>query len=188
MTDTLFFVGQYLWCRYKDSNSSRLPRVNGSKSIYEILISIHSGPQLVRSNLQEEYSTMSFTKGKSVLCVGINPAKRDTEETRTAGPSKEILAMIEKQIEEAKAAGYELQMKFIAPDEMEVEIPRVSEILREKIWDGFIIGGGIRKEFTLTIYFERLVNASREIQPETRIGFNTSPNDISSTMKRMFEH
>lgn len=188
MAGTLLFLGPHLWCRYKDSNSSWLPRVNGSNSIYKIQNIIQPDPQLVQSELQERHSTMSFTKAKSVLCVGINPAKRDTEETRTAGPSKEILGMIEKQIEEAKAAGYELQTKFIAPDEMEVEIPRVSELLREKTWDGFIIGGGIRKEFTLTVYFERLVNASREMQPKTRIGFNTFPNDILSTMERMFGH
>lgn len=130
---------------------------------------------------------MSAPQAKAILCVGINPAKRDTEETKNAGPSPAILAMIDKQVHDAKDAGYDLHMKFIAPDEMDIEVPRVRELLKEKTWDGFIIGGGIRKEFSLTVYFEQLVNAGREIRPETKLGFNTSPNDILNTLERMFK-
>lgn len=131
---------------------------------------------------------MSSITPKAVLCVGINPAKRDTEETKSAGLPEVLLGMVNKQIEDAKNAGYDLHMKFIAPDEMEAEVPRVSDLLKERAWDGFIIGGGIRKEFPLTVYFERLVNAGREIRPEAKMGFNTTPTDIVITIQRMFEH
>lgn len=135
---------------------------------------------------REKHLAMSSTQTKSVLCVGINPSKRDTEETKNAGPSPEFRARIQKQVDEAKAAGYELELKFIAPDEMEVEVPRVRETLKEKAWDGLIIGGGIRGTFEFTVYFEQLVNAGREIRPEMKQGFNTSPGDIIPTIQRMF--
>lgn len=129
----------------------------------------------------------STTPLKSVLCVGINPSKRDTEESRSAGPSPEIIAMTNKQVSDAKSLGYDLHMKFIAPDEMEVGVPRVTEILREREWNGMIVGGGIRKEFGLTVYFEKLVNAGRrELRKEAKMGFNTSPVDIVGTIERMF--
>lgn len=125
---------------------------------------------------------------KSVLCIGINPSKRDTEETKNAPPSEAIRNMITKQIQDAKDAGYELQVELIAPNEMSEKIPQIRDMLVEKRWDGFIIGGGIRKELHLTDYFEQLVNAGREIRPQARMGFNTSPMDIVDTMKRMFEN
>lgn len=129
---------------------------------------------------------MSSSPTKAVLCVGTDPSKKNTEETQAAGPALDIRAMVMKQFEAAKAAGYELEMKFIAPDEMEVEVPHVKEMLRGKAWDGYIVGAGIRTTLELTVYFEQLVNASREIRPETKIGFNTSPKDIIPTIQRMF--
>lgn len=123
---------------------------------------------------------------RTILCVGINPSKRDTEETKNAGPSPEIQRAMSKQVSDAKDAGYDLQVELIAPDEMDEKIPHIRALLQAKAWDGYIVGGGIRKDFNLTKYFELLVNAGREIRPETRMGFNTSPMDIVDTIGRMF--
>lgn len=144
---------------------------------------VHKSPNLVNKLTTP---TMSSSAPKSVLCIGINPSKRDTEATKTAGPSPEIRATVNKQIEDAKLAGYELHVKYIAPDEMDVEIPVVREMLREKAWDGFIVGGGIKKVVSLNVYFERLVNAGRELRPEAKMGFTTSADDMVAAMQRMF--
>ena len=123
---------------------------------------------------------------RKVLCVGINPAKRDTPESKNAGPSDEIRRMISSQIQDANDAGFDLHVELLAPDEMAEKVPYVRELLEHEHCDGYIVGGGIRKEFQLTKYFEQLVNAGRETRPQARIGFNTSPGDLVITMQRMF--
>lgn len=123
---------------------------------------------------------------KKVLCIGINPSKRDTPELRNAGPSDEIQRMISGQIQEAKDASFNLRVELIAPDEMAEKITYVRKLLEQEPWDGYIVGGGIRKTFEVSEYFEELVNASRELRPEARMGFNTSPTDLVATMQRMF--
>ncbi len=53
--------------------------------------------------------------------------------------------------------------------------------------DGFMVGNGIRGTAEYTVFFEDLVNASTEISPQTRLMFNTSPDDILECCLRNFE-
>lgn len=62
----------------------------------------------------------------------------------------------------------------------------VRAALEERSWDGFIIGNGIRGTPSLTMLFEKLVNAARVVAPGIPMGFNTHPMDVLDTIRRMF--
>jgi len=129
-----------------------------------------------------------MSSSKRVLCIGINASKRDTPETRNASPPEEIQRMMSSQIQEAKDAGFNLHVELVAPDEMAEKLLYVRDLLGQEHWDGFIVGGGIRKASELTEHFEDFVNASREIRPLAKMGFNTIPGDLPAAMRRMFDN
>jgi hypothetical protein len=117
-----------------------------------------------------------------VLAVGIQHSSRRTSTkaiskqrpaTSQAVPTR-LRSKIRAQIAEAKASGFDLDMMAIKPSQLESGLNHIRERLAKERPDLFIIGFGIRGSAELTVVLEQLVNACREISPETKIGFNTT--------------
>jgi phage FluMu gp28-like protein len=56
--------------------------------------------------------------------------------------------------------------------------------LKEKTYDGIIIGAGIRVAESNFLLFEKIVNTIHEHAPQAKIVFNTSPKDNVAAVKR----
>lgn len=78
-----------------------------------------------------------------------------------------------------------LTLRLRSPEDPSPVVDDVKALLKEKSWDGYLVGFGVRGDPSLTAVFEDLINAGREIRPETRMGFNTNPLDLLETAKRI---
>jgi hypothetical protein len=53
-------------------------------------------------------------------------------------------------------------------------------------WDGVIVGNGIRGNPDMTPSFEKIVNAIKELAPQAKIMFNTTPVTSLDAIQRQF--
>ena len=128
-----------------------------------------------------------------VLAVGIQHSSRrssmKTIPKQRSGPSKAVPARLRSkilaQIAEAKASGYDLDMLALKPSQLDSDLKHIRERLEKERPDLFIIGFGIRGSAELTGVLEQLVNACREMSPETKIGFNTTMEGNLEVCERM---
>ena len=77
-------------------------------------------------------------------------------------------------------------MLQVKPRDFETKLLEIRDRLVERP-QGLMIGNGIRSASTqnYTIFFEKIVNACRELSPDTQLLFNTSPLDIAETCQRL---
>lgn len=124
---------------------------------------------------------------KKVLAIGLTkPTKNHSKEQRQeAGTEEELHQKLASMVAAARNAGYDFHLKLFSPDELDEAVEQTRQLLEQEEWDAFVVGFGIRGEPGLTEYFEKLVNAAREIRPEAKMGFNTKPLDLFETVKRL---
>jgi hypothetical protein len=65
-----------------------------------------------------------------------------------------------------------------------LDINHFIEQLKSKNFQGVVIGAGVRPPVSNFLLFEKLVNAVHENAPNTKIIFNTNPNDTAESIKR----
>jgi hypothetical protein len=80
-----------------------------------------------------------------------------------------------------KDAGYDFKAVYFGPED---GIAPLTDELNSRRTDGVIIGFGVRGNRALTVWFEMLVNTVREISPETKLVFNSSPDSTFDAVKR----
>ena len=127
--------------------------------------------------------------GKTILVLGLGRAPEGApDNVRSQGPDPvKLRAVLGAQLEQAKEKGYDLDLKqFEEEDIGTTALKWTEDKLRSKNWDGVIFGYGIRGTPSVTVFLENIVNAAREITPETKMGFNTKPQDLYETAIRMF--
>lgn len=66
------------------------------------------------------------------------------------------------------------------------QITLISHLVQCKELIDFYSGGGIRTIMLFTPLFERLVNGIQEYSPETKLVFNTTPEDTLESVRRQF--
>ncbi|KAG8993763.1 hypothetical protein FRB94_006622 [Tulasnella sp. JGI-2019a] len=93
--------------------------------------------------------------------------------------------VIRKGLEQTNAAisgaGYDYH-EFLFPQEDNLN--RLINQLKERTWDGIIIGFGVRGNPKMTEYFEAIVNTIREYAPQAKFIFNHSPPSSLDGVKR----
>lgn len=94
-----------------------------------------------------------------------------------------IRAGIEKVLADTTAAGYAISAFFLQPDDGMA--PLIAE-LKQKSYDGVMIGFGVRGTPELTVFFEDIVNTVREHAPSAKLLFNSSPPTTLDAAKRGF--
>ena len=123
-----------------------------------------------------------MTRDKRVLMIGLDPKVVDyahlavklDEPTLRAG-----LAADEKRLRDL---GYDARWLLI--DRGETAESVVSAALADGAFDCVLIGAGIRTIPPMFLLFEKLVNTVHEKAPNTKICFNTVPEDTAASVQR----
>ena len=123
-----------------------------------------------------------MTHDKRVLMIGLDPKVVDyahlavklDEPTLRAG-----LAADEKRLRDL---GYDARWLLI--DRGETAESVVSAALADGAFDCVLIGAGIRTIPPMFLLFEKLVNTVHEKAPNTKICFNTVPEDTAASVQR----
>ncbi|KAF7975235.1 hypothetical protein HWV62_10200 [Athelia sp. TMB] len=84
-----------------------------------------------------------------------------------------------------RGAGYTYGFFPIGPNDAQAKDALVAQ-LREKQYDGVIIGFGVRGAPELTVFFEEAVNVIKDTLPTTKLLFNSSPLSSLDAVKRNF--
>ncbi|MCJ1415648.1 hypothetical protein MMC32_001980 [Xylographa parallela] len=127
---------------------------------------------------------------KDILVIGVSHPSANAPagiKQSGCGNPAELRKKIGAMVESARQAGYKLEARQFAPEELGAKVEEVKQLLQQQSWDGYIVGFGVRGDASLTVHFEALVNAGREICPKARMGFNTHPLDLLETVERMFQ-
>ena len=103
---------------------------------------------------------------------------------------EEIRQLVRNGADEAKRAGYNIDLTFIMSPDIDSKLAEVLGLVRDKASRlkpfGVIFGGGIRLNADFTPFFEQVVNICREATPESRMGFQSKPDDMRDVCERLF--
>ncbi|KAF7978470.1 hypothetical protein HWV62_45593 [Athelia sp. TMB] len=84
-----------------------------------------------------------------------------------------------------RSAGYSYDFFPIGPDDASAKDALIAQ-MREKAYDGVMIGFGVRGAPELTVFFEETLNAIKDTLPKARLLFNSSPPSTLDAVKRNF--
>ncbi|MCJ1433192.1 hypothetical protein MMC27_002551 [Xylographa pallens] len=144
----------------------------------------------MESSSQTDAGSVPVSMTKDVLVIGVShPSANAPAEIKQSGGGNpvELRKKIGAMVESARQAGYKLEPRQFAPEDLGAKVEEIKQLLQRQPWDGYIVGFGVRGDASLTVHFEALVNAGREICPKAKMGFNTHPLDLLETVERMFQ-
>lgn len=118
--------------------------------------------------------------GIAVLVIGFDPAALPGHDAASSAPAFEYARAV------AEQEGVELAECLVGLDGSAES--QIVEAVGQKAWDCVVIGGGIRKPEPARVFFERVVNLTRQHAPGAAIAFNTSPADTVEAAKRALGH
>ncbi|EMC97182.1 hypothetical protein BAUCODRAFT_32921 [Baudoinia panamericana UAMH 10762] len=102
------------------------------------------------------------------------------------GGEDKIKQMVAASVKQANDAGFDISNIALNPKDLQDSIERLAATLKDKQWDGFLIGFGIRGGKEHTPLFEAAVNTAQEVAPRTRMLFGNAPDDLYNTLQRNF--
>lgn len=123
---------------------------------------------------------MTSAARRTVLVAGLGKYAKVSYST------DEIIRRVEVDVKQASEMGFDCTTTYINPEDPPTALETVKQALQEQKWDAFSIGYGIRGDLDHTGLFEQLVNASREISPQTKLLFSTAPDGIVEAIKRAY--
>lgn len=127
---------------------------------------------------------LKTNKMKKVLIIGMNPKTIDfTNPELPKGLSAEI---IEKgtiaTLDKLNASGYKTDLFLI--DTGTTDLSQLASQLKEKNYDGVVVGNGIRGVKVNFITFEQVINVVHTSAPNSKIIFNSLPTDTEESIRR----
>ena len=122
-----------------------------------------------------------MTGGKSVLIIGFEPTLLDYATIPDLDAAKVTAAL---QADEARlqGLGYEVEMCLIDLGKTAETVVR--DRLKQKQFNGILIGAGVRTMPKYFILFEKLINVVHEHAPHAKLCFNTKPSDTAEAVQR----
>lgn len=125
---------------------------------------------------------------KRILTIGLAqaPASADAAHKKMIGSPEGHNMRLQTMKKQGKEAGFDLTLVAAKPGDFPTYLREVQELLKSQSWDGIMIGFGVRGTVEYSQFFQDLVNASRELRPEVKMAFNTSPQDIVECAQRSF--
>jgi len=119
-----------------------------------------------------------------ILFVGQEPETVDfSDPALPPGFSAEkIHAGIAVAMRQMTERGWHADLCLVRPDDSAAST--VERQLTSKLYDGVVIGGGIRLPPTSLLLFEVLINAVHKAAPGASIAFNTRPEDTADAAAR----
>ncbi len=88
------------------------------------------------------------------------------------------------EIEKIKELDLEVKLVQVNKDNA---VEEIRGALSERTYDIIQIGAGIRTTPEHFLLFEKVVNLVHELQPQSKIGFNTGPDSVYDSAKRCLE-
>lgn len=121
---------------------------------------------------------------KKVLIVGMNPYTIDFSLPGFAPglTAEKVEAGLNAEREKLRSLGYDPDMYLIDTGVLEQE--SLATLLKQKQFDGIIVGAGIRLPPSNFILFEKIINTVHEFAPKAKIIFNTNPADTAEAISR----
>jgi hypothetical protein len=118
---------------------------------------------------------------KCVLAIGLDPHCADL--SAFPGITAELVAAyVDEQIARVRSLGFEIDSCLVDRGATAERV--VETALREKTYDCVLFGAGLREPPDLLLLFEAILNLVHRLAPESRIAFNTSPEDTLDAVRR----
>ena len=114
---------------------------------------------------------------KSVLIIGEDPALIDFDAPNAPKgmSAAKVMDGLNSSVARLQAAGHEAEV-ILTRDAASVE-GQVGRALQGRNHDVIVIGAGLRTLPEMAEQFERLINALRDKSPESKLAFNSRPDD-----------
>jgi len=122
-----------------------------------------------------------MTVGKSVLIIGFEPTLLDYATIPDLDATKVMAAL---KADETRLTGLGYEVELCLHDLGETAATVVLNRLRQKQFDGVLIGAGVRTIPKYFILFEKLINVVHEHAPQAKLCFNTKPSDTAEAVQR----
>jgi hypothetical protein len=121
---------------------------------------------------------------KKIVIIGMNPETIDfTNPELPKGLTVEIIEQGTKAtLEKLNSIGYDAETFLI--DTGASDLAKLSNQLKEKNYDGVVIGNGIRSIKSNFILFEQIINVVHSNAPKSKIIFNSLPTDTDEAINR----
>ena len=121
---------------------------------------------------------------KRVVLIGFDPATVDySDPALPPGMNAEkIHAGVKLALADIAGRGWPAEVCFIKPDE--TAVPTIERCLADNVYDGVVIGAGVRLPPSRLDVFEAVVNAVHRAAPRAAIAFNTRPEDSGAAAAR----
>ncbi len=130
-----------------------------------------------------------MTSSPSIMLIGVPVANKKAVMQGGKEPPAELIAMVRSQLEalpdQMRAVGVDYQVFYVAPDEAD-GLTRLRDALKEKSFDGVVIGNGVRSNMPLTGWMEQIIDVVREGAPNAKLMFNTTPATTVDAVRRWF--
>jgi hypothetical protein len=121
---------------------------------------------------------------KKVLIIGMDPRTIDFSNPEI--PQGLTVEKIEKgtqaTLEKLNSMGYDAETFLIETGS--TDLSNLARQLRDKEYDGIVVGNGIRGLASNFILFEQIINVIHENAPKSKIIFNTLPTNTDEAVKR----
>jgi hypothetical protein len=121
---------------------------------------------------------------KKIVIIGMNPETIDfTNPELPKGLTVDIIEQGTKAtLEKLNSIGYDAETFLI--DTGASDLAKLSNQLKEKNYDGVVIGNGIRSIKSNFILFEQIINVVHSNAPKSKIIFNSLPTDTDEAINR----
>lgn len=144
----------------------------------------HAGNNINDKYTNQHQQKSKTNKMKTVLIIGMNP--RAIDYTNPELPKGLTVEMIEQgtkaTLEKLTSAGYDAGLFLIETDAINLDV--LGKLLKEKDYDGVVIGNGIRGIKAHFVMFEQIINVVHANAPKSKIIFNNLPTDTDEAVKR----
>lgn len=127
-----------------------------------------------------------MSQEKNVLIVGIDPYLIDFSTPEYAAfpglTADKVAGAVKGTMEELGTLGY--QGSLCWTDFGPTAISTLEKFLKDKKWNGILIGAGIRIPAANFELFEKMINTIHLNAPDSKIIFNSNPMDTVTSVKR----
>jgi hypothetical protein len=127
----------------------------------------------------------TVTKPTKILIAGLQVDAAIPEYFRNLyGTPNEIKAKIDADSERVRAAGYDVTTKYLYEDDQEAGLAWLAEKLQSEMFEGIMIGSGLRLIPGQTAFYEKVMNVVRQQSPGSVLMFNDGPGGNWDAIKR----
>jgi hypothetical protein len=123
-----------------------------------------------------------MTQAKKVLLIGLDPKVVDYASLPTKLDEPTLRAGLAADEKRLRDLGYDA--RWLLTDRGETAVSVVAAALEKEAFDVILIGAGIRTIAPLFLLFEKLINVVHQKAPQTKICFNTAPQDTAEAVQR----